>query len=71
MTKFVPNEVGERYKFSNYIIDPNKFRFQTIVRILGLGFLFIQKMIFLKKRQFCQEASEGNNGPIYSVPIEC
>ena len=29
-TKYVPNEVGARYKFSNYLVDPNKFRFRTV-----------------------------------------
>ena len=43
-TKCVPNEVSERYKFSNYLLSPNKFRFSTIVRILALVFLFIQKV---------------------------
>ena len=42
VTQFVPNEVGERFRFSNNVINPNKFRFRTIIRILGLAFLFIQ-----------------------------
>ena len=41
---YVTNEVGERFKFSNYVLNPNKSRFRTIVRILGLVFLFIQRM---------------------------
>ena len=43
-TKYVPNQVGERYKFSRYLIDPNKFRFRTVIRILPVAFLFIQKI---------------------------
>ena len=43
-SKYIPNEVGERYKFSNYLLSPNKFRCSTIVRILALVFLFIQKV---------------------------
>ena len=43
-SKYVPNEVGERYKFSSYLLSPNKFRFSTVVRILTLVFLFIQKV---------------------------
>ena len=44
LTKFVPNVVGERYKFSKYVINPNKHRFRTVVRILGLVFLFIKNV---------------------------
>ena len=35
-TKFVPNEVRERYIFSKYLIDPHKFRFRSVLRILAL-----------------------------------
>ena len=30
------NKVKERYLFSNYVIDPNRFRFRKVVRILSL-----------------------------------
>ena len=42
--KYVPNQVGERYKFFRYLIDPNKYRFRTVIRILAVEFLFIQKI---------------------------
>ena len=48
--KYVPNELGDRYKFSNYLLDPNKFRFRTVIRILSLVLLFIKKCN--KKRVF-------------------
>ena len=32
-----------RYEFSNYIIDPHKFRFRRAVGFLGLVYLFIIK----------------------------
>ena len=41
---YVPKEVEERYKFSRYIINPNKHRFRTVVKILALAFLFIKKL---------------------------
>ena len=47
--KYVPNELGERYKFLNYLLDPNKYRFRTVIRIVSLVFLFIFKCF--KKRQ--------------------
>ncbi len=54
VTKFlmlVPKETGERYKFSNYVLDPNKFKFSTVVRILALAFMFIKK-INVRNKQF-------------------
>ena len=62
----VPVEVGDRYKFSQYLIDPNKFRFRTVLRILSLVFIFLKKLTekwnqrwkrnkslaFLRKRDF-------------------
>ena len=65
-TRYVPQEVGDRYAFSRYLIDPNKFRFRTVVRILALVFAFLSKLndrrnkkcnkekslAFLRKRDF-------------------
>ena len=36
--------IGERYAFSNYVIDPNKFRFRKVVRILALIMLFVKNL---------------------------
>ena len=52
LSRFVPNEVGDRYLFSNYLIDPNKFRFKTVLRILALVFIFLEK-INNKRNQKC------------------
>jgi hypothetical protein len=41
---FVPKSVGDRYKFSQYVLDPNKFRFRKSVRVLGIAFLFLTKL---------------------------
>ena len=38
------NEISQRSKFSNYVIDPNKFRFRKIVRIVALIFKFIKNL---------------------------
>ena len=40
----VPEAVGDRYRFSNYLLDPNKFRFRKVIRVLGLVLLFIKKL---------------------------
>ena len=37
----------ERYEFLSYIIDPNKFRFRKVVRVLSLVMLFVRN--FVKK----------------------
>ena len=39
--KNIPTEVNERYVFSNYLIDPNRHRFATIVRIMAYVLKFI------------------------------
>ena len=36
------DENAKRYAFSNYIIDPNKFRFKTVIRVLALVYRFIR-----------------------------
>lgn len=46
----VPEEVGVRYKYCNYLLDPNKFRFRKGVRVVGLVFLFSSKMLKVLKR---------------------
>ena len=54
--------------FSNYLLNPNKFRFRTVLRVLAMMFLFLQEISkkratvfdFLKKREFRQE--EPNKG---------
>ena len=42
-TRYVPDKVGERYRFSKYLIDPNRFRFRKVVRIMAIVLLFIMK----------------------------
>jgi hypothetical protein len=44
-SRYVPNSVRERYKFSQYLIDPNKFRFRKIVRIHSLVLQFVNNML--------------------------
>ena len=38
----IPSEVTDRYLFSNYVIDPNKFRFLKVIRILAYVLRFIE-----------------------------
>ena len=46
----VPEEVGRRYKYCNYVIDPNKFRFRKVVRILALIFRFLINFRIYKEK---------------------
>ena len=48
----IPEEVRERYKFSNYLIDPNQHSFTKVVRILA----FVQR--------FCNNARRCTKNPI-------
>ena len=40
--RVVPEVVGERYQFCNYLVDPNKFRLRKVVRIVALVMRFIR-----------------------------
>ena len=76
ISRSVPSEVGDRYTFSKYLIDPNRFRFKTVIRILGFVFLFLKKLTmklnqkrqqetnlgFLRKRDFSTCASNDVTG---------
>ena len=41
--QLVPSDVQLRYEFSRYIVDPNKRRYKTAIRIMAYVILFIQK----------------------------
>ena len=41
--RIVPGGVNSRYKISQYLIGPNRFRLRKIIRIIGLVNLFIKK----------------------------
>ena len=51
----LPVGIKSRYEFSNYIIDPNKFRFQTVLRILALVKKFIDKCKLGLQRKQCSK----------------
>ena len=41
---YVDEQVKLRYELSNYIIDPDRFRFRKVVRILALVLTFVKKI---------------------------
>ena len=41
VSKMVPDRVKLRYDFSNYLIDPNKFRLRKVIRVMSIVLLFI------------------------------
>ena len=40
--KIVPEKVQKCFEFSNYVINPNRYRFKTVVRIVALVIKFIK-----------------------------
>ena len=40
----IPSSVLECYKFSKYVVDPNKARFKKVVRIFAFVLRFIKKL---------------------------
>ena len=43
-TNKLPKEVQECYQFSNYLLDPNKRQFKTVIRIFGFVLKFINNV---------------------------
>ena len=69
-TKYVPNELGERYKFCNYLVGPNKYRFRTVIRIMALVFLFIKKCNERKNFLFLQNPHFLSHHVMESHPVD-
>ena len=44
LVKYVPKEIAKRYELSNYLINPNRYRFRKVIRILALVLLYIHKI---------------------------
>ena len=78
----VSSEVSARYRFSKYLIDPNKFRLRTTLRVIGLVFLFILKIskkhrarknlffLLLKKRDFSVSHSVQRKDQFVVCPVK-
>lgn len=39
----ISGKVKDRYKFSNYLIDPNRYRFRKVIRVMAFVLMFIKK----------------------------
>jgi hypothetical protein len=53
----VPEQVGERYEFSKYLLDPNKFDFNQSVRIMMIVNRFVQNLLnVVQKKPVIKEA---------------
>ena len=53
VTKEVLDNVGKMYLFSSFVIDPNKYRFRKVVRIVALIILFIVNYELRKPYSLC------------------
>ena len=42
--KEVPEEISKWLEFSQYIVDPNWFRFKKVIRVVALVMLFIKNL---------------------------
>ena len=52
VTKDMISTLQNRYKFMKYIIDPNKYTFAKVVRIVSVVMKFVRKMLFVINRNF-------------------
>ena len=70
MVTGVPEEVEQRYQFSNYLINPCRFRFSKVLRVLALVFLFIKKIsvrAIKRKFSFLDTTEHANSNDQYIV----
>ena len=58
--KIIPHEVTECYKFSSYLLYPNKKRFRAVVRIMAFALKFI-KLVKTKSSQKFQNNNDVNS----------
>ena len=67
----VHKAVEKRYKFSNYLLNPNKFRFKTVIRIMALVLLFAKKLCDRTKKQFkfLETAKSRENNQYVEFPV--
>ena len=68
--KIVPDAVMERYAFSKYLIDPNKYRFQVVIRIMAIVMRFIkviQRRLERKHLANCSNISSKNDLSVADV----
>ena len=67
-SKTISKHLEERYKFSNYILDPNKFRFRKVVRVLTLVMLFCQKFREKYGRKVQSQAGQNIQNHLSRLP---
>ena len=57
--KVVPSDVKERYKFSKYSLDPNKYRFKRVIKIMSFVIKFIRSLqAKVQKKTFSNDETE-------------
>ena len=56
-SKNMSKHLEERYKFCNYLIDPNRFRLKKVINVLALVFLYISNLRFIVKQKNLATAS--------------
>ena len=52
VTKDVVTTLQQRYQFMNYMIDPNKYTFAKVVRIIAVVMKFVTRLLRVVKRDF-------------------
>ena len=62
----VPSIVKDRYSFSRYVIDPNRFRFRKVVRVLAWVLTFIKNCC----RKTGKQLTSISDGPVDMEPTQ-
>ena len=67
-SQLVPDDVRSRYQFSKYLVDPNRYSYHTVVRVLAYVMKFIR--VLKEKRKVKRKLqNEINQNSIYQVPF--
>ena len=66
--KIVSDEYKNRYDFSQYLIDPNRFRFKKVVRVMALVYLFVLKFMSKYGSRSNLGSNECTSQMVYKFP---
>ena len=71
--RVVSEEIRKRLEFSQYIVDPNRFRFKQVIRVVALVMLFIKRLqkriISFKQTEVAEdERNRTCKGVIQNLP---
>ena len=69
VSKLVPESVRERYKFSKYLIDPNRYRLRRVIRVMAIVMRFVRNAkAAVQKNKNIPESNEEGRKCLKAIP---